>query len=249
MNSFFWSRRQFVERSAALAAAGVWWASDSAPAGEPDVGTTTWKPFTDRKLRVGIVGHGYCQFGASFGFQDHPNVQIVAVSDLIPDRCRGLMQACRCAKSYPSLEELVKDDSIEAVFVATDAPSHARHCIEVLNHGKHAASAVPATFGSIEDGERLKATVERTGLTYMMFETSCLRADCHAMRVAYEAGGLGRLLFSEGEYHHYHASPDPTPSYKDWRRGLPPMWYPTHATAYYVGVTGKQFTKRFLHRQ
>ena len=27
------------------------------------------------------------------------------------------------------------DDKIEAVYVATDAPSHARHCIEVLNCG------------------------------------------------------------------------------------------------------------------
>ena len=51
------------------------------------------------------------------------NDEVVAVSDLFPDRCAALAQACRCEKTYPSLEELVKDDSIEAVFVATDAPS------------------------------------------------------------------------------------------------------------------------------
>ena len=48
-----------------------------------------WEPFTDRKLRMGIVGFGLCQFGAQFGLQDHPNVEIVAVSDLFPDRCAG----------------------------------------------------------------------------------------------------------------------------------------------------------------
>ena len=31
-----------------------------------------WRPFTDRKLKVGIVGFGLCQFGAQFGLQDHP---------------------------------------------------------------------------------------------------------------------------------------------------------------------------------
>ena len=41
----------------------------------------------------------------------------------------------------------MKDDRIEAVFVATDAPSQARHCIEVLKHGMHVACAVPAVFG------------------------------------------------------------------------------------------------------
>ena len=114
-----------------------------------------WKPVSDRKLRVGIVGYGYCKFGAAFGFQNHPNVEIVAVSDLIPERCAGLAQACKCAKTYPSLEELVKDDRIEAVFCATDAPSHARHCMEVLKHGKHVATAVPAAFGSLEQADEL----------------------------------------------------------------------------------------------
>src|SRR5690348_9528024 len=136
-----------------------------------------WQPFSDRKLRVGIVGYGYCRFGAEFGFQDHPNVEIVAVSDLFPDRCEGLAQACRCRKTYPSLEKLVQDDRIEAVFVATDAPSHPRHCLEVLNHGKHVASAVPAVLGSLEEAEELAQAVKASGLTYMMFETSCFHED------------------------------------------------------------------------
>jgi predicted dehydrogenase len=200
-----------------------------------------WKPVSDRKIRVGLVGYGVCQFAAAFGFQAHPNVEVVAVSDLIPERCAGLAKAARCAKTYPSLEELVKDDRIEAVFVATDAPSHARHCIEVLKHGKHVASAVPAVFGSIEDAHKLFDAVKASGLKYMMFETSYFHEDLYAMRQIYNAGGLGKLLYSEGEYYHYMETP--IDSYKGWRVGLPPQWYPTHANAYYVGVTGGSFTE------
>lgn len=199
-----------------------------------------WKPVSDRRLRVGIVGYGVCKFGADFGFQDHPNVEVVAVSDLFPDRCEALAKACRCRKTYPSLAELVRDDSIEAVFVATDAPSHARHCIEVLEHGKHAASAVPAVFGSLEEADQLLAAVRKSGRKYMMFETSCFHEDLHAMRQLYRAGALGRLVYSEGEY--YHHMEEPIPSYRDWRVGLPPQWYPTHSNAYHVGVTGGSFT-------
>jgi predicted dehydrogenase len=190
---------------------------------------------------VGIVGYGVCQFGAAFGFQDHPNVEIVAVSDLFPDRCAALARECRCAKTYPSLEELVKDDNIEAVFVATDAPSHARHCMEVLKHGKHVASAVPAVFGSLEDADKLFAAVKNSGRKYMMFETSSFHEDLYAMRQIYNEGGLGKLVYSEGEYYHY--MEQPIPSYKDWRVGLPPQWYPTHSNAYYACVTGGSFTE------
>jgi predicted dehydrogenase len=135
---------------------------------------------------------------------------------------------------------MVKDDTIEAVFVATDAPSHARHCIEVLEHGKHVACAVPAVWGSLEDADKLFDAVKRCGLKYMMFETSCFHADCYAMRQIYRAGGFGRLVYSEGEYNHY--IPGDFPSFEGWRTGCPPIWYPTHSTAYYVGVTDKRFT-------
>jgi predicted dehydrogenase len=200
-----------------------------------------WKPVSDKKVRVGIVGYGVCQFGAAFGFQDHPNVDVVAVSDLIPDRCAELAKRCRCEKTYPSLEELVKDDKIEAVFVATDAPSHMKHCIEVMKHGKHVATAVPAVFGNVEDADKLLEAVKSTGRKYMMFETSCYHEDLYAMREIYRAGGFGKLVYAEGEYYHY--VPEPIKSYNDWRVGLPPLWYPTHATAYHVGVTAGSFTE------
>ena len=200
-----------------------------------------WVSLSDRKIRMGIVGYGVCQFGAQFGFQNHPNVEIVAVSDLFPDRCDALAKACQCSTKYPSLEELVKDKNIEAVFVATDAPSHTRHCIDVLKHGKHVAVAVPAVFGSLEDADRLFEAVKSSGLKYMMFETSCFHADLHAMRQIYDAGGLGKLVYAEGEYYHYMEKP--IDSYKGWRIGLPPQFYPTHSNAYYIGVTGGSFTE------
>src|ERR1041385_7033123 len=243
-------RRSFIRRiglgSAALAASKTVSAQEKPIQGFERAAATPeasrdWKPVSDRKIRVGIVGYGFCKFGADFGFQDHPNVQVVAVSDLIPDRCAGLAKACRCEKTYPSLEELVKDKRIEAVFVATDAPSHARHCIEVLKHGKHVASAVPAIFGSLKDAQLLYDTVKSTGLKYMMFETSCFHEDLYAMRHIYDAGIFGKLVYSEGEYFHY--MQDPLPSYKEWRVGLPPQWYPTHSNAYYMGVTRGRFVE------
>lgn len=200
-----------------------------------------WKPVSERKIRMGIVGYGVSRFGAQFGFQNHPNVDIVAVSDLIPERCTELAKACNCSKTYPSLEELVKDKSIEAVFVATDAPNHVRHCLEVLRHGKHVAVAVPAVFGSLEDADQLFEAVNLGGLKYMMFETSAYRASLHSMREIYNTRGFGELVYAEGEYYHY--MEQPIDSYKGWRIGLPPQYYPTHSNAFHTCVTGGSFTE------
>ena len=204
-----------------------------------------WVPFSDRKLRVGLVGYGVCKFAAAFGFQNHPNVEVVAVSDLFPDRCAELAKVTKCKKTYPSLEELVKDDKIEAVFCGTDAPSHPRHAIECLKHGKHVATAVPAVFGSLEDADKLLEAVKKSGLKYMMFETSCFHEDIWAMRQLYKAGAFGKLVYTEGEYYHGPSLVGNVPigSYKDWRVCLPPQWYPTHSNAYYIGVTDGTFTE------
>ncbi len=201
----------------------------------------SWRSVSDRKIRVGIAGYGVCGFGAAFHFQDHPNVTVAAVADLDPDKCAELAKKCRCETMYSSCEELITDDSIEAIFVATDAPSHARLAIASLNAGKHVASAVPAVFGSLEDADLLFDAVKASDRKYMMFETSYFHNELYCMREMYRAGDLGKVIYSEGEYWHYFGTP--LDAHEGWRTGLPPQWYPTHSNAYYVGVTGGSFTE------
>ena len=57
-----------------------------------------WQPVSDRKIRVGIAGYGVSRFGAAFGLQHHPNVEIAAVCDISPERCAELAAACACQK-------------------------------------------------------------------------------------------------------------------------------------------------------
>ena len=161
---------------------------------DTDVDTAqVWEPFSDRKVRVGIVGHGVCKFGLKFDLQHHPNVDLVAVSDLFPDRCAEMAQIAKCSKTYPSLEEMVKDDSIEAIYCATDAPAHAKHAILCMEHGKHVATAVPAFRGDIEDAERLlECCKKNAGLIYAMFETSVFHDDLYAMEKLFAADVFGR---------------------------------------------------------
>ncbi len=242
-----YSRRSFLMGAAgAVAVSGIPAAGREVIQGFEEVKSNVapsdeWTPASDRRLRVGIIGYGVCQFGASFSFQHHPSVDVVAVSDLIPERCDALAKACYCEKTYPSLEELIKDDNVEAVFIATDAPSHAQHAIDALRHGKHVACAVPATYGSLEDADRLFEAVKETGLHYMMFETSAYHDEVHAMREIFKAGGFGKLIYTEGEYYHYMETP--IDSFRGWRVGLPPQWYPTHSNGYYTCVSGGSFTE------
>jgi hypothetical protein len=104
------SRRSFLRNAGlgslgALTAGGLLNAAQSKAPDEKILGASgvktserpkgVWTPVSDRKIRMGIVGFGVCRFGAAFGFQNHPNVTVAAVSDLIPERCANLAKACR----------------------------------------------------------------------------------------------------------------------------------------------------------
>lgn len=254
MMSDSFSRRSFLQRAVigagitAIGAPSVR-AAEKAIAGfdETDAGklkAKVWAPISERKIKVGIAGYGVCKFGASFGFQNHPNVEVVAATDLDPAKCAELAKVVGAKRSYASCEEMFeKDREIEAVFIATDAPSHARLCIAGLKRGLHMCSAVPALFGQeqLELADALFGAVKSTGLVYALFETTAFRPQCYAMREIYQAGGFGELIYSEGEYYHYmdkHIG-----SYKNWRVGFPPQYYPTHSNGFFTCVTGGSFTE------
>ena len=192
---------------------------------------------SERKVRIGIVGG---RFGAGFQFHEHPNCVVEAVSDLRADRRATLMKVYGCAKSHESLERLLRDPKVEAVFIATGAPDHAKHVLACLAAGKHVLCAVPAAL-TLDDCAALRDGVKRTGLTYMMAETSVWRQDAISVRRFFREGKFGKLLAVDA--HYYHPGLE-TLFFEDgkwtWRHGFPPMLYPTHCTAFLISVTGER---------
>jgi len=228
------SRRDFLKRNS-IAMAGMAVISESAMA----VNTAP------KKMRMGIVGGG---FGRSFQWHEHPDCEVVAVSDLIPVRRESLMKTYGCEKAYNSLEELVRDKNVDAVGIFTDGVLHVHHAIQAMKHGKHVISAVPACYGSVEEAELLLDTVKKYGLTYMMAETSRYQQTTISVRKFYEKGLFGEIYYCESEYQHpglkslFFRTGKPT-----WRHGLAPMHYPTHCTAHLVGVTGERLKEVVCH--
>lgn len=193
-----------------------------------------------RPLRVGIVGG---RFGATFQFHEHPHCVVEAVSDLRPERRAALQKVYRCGKAYSSLDLLLLDSQVEAVFIATPAPDHVRHTLQALRAGKHVLCAVPAAM-SLEECAQLLAAVKASGLTYMMAETSTWQQATISARKFFQEGKFGTIYSTESVYHHagleslWFENGQPT-----WRHGLAPMHYPTHCTAHLISVTGERLTE------
>jgi len=227
------SRRKFISGSAVLAGSAMLY--HPLLAVEP----------TEKKIKMGIAGG---RFGRSFQWHEHPNCIVEAVSDLRPERKKALMDTYQCSKSYPSLEEMVKDQHIDAIGVFTEGPNHVKHAIECMKHGKHVISAVPACWGTVEEAEKLLEAVQKYGKTYMMAETSYYQQFVISVRKMYQKGEFGELYYIESEYQHDGLDPLFIENGKrTWRYGVAPMHYPTHCTAHITSITGERLTEVVCH--
>ena len=84
---------------------------------------------------------------------------------------------------------------------------HAPQALAALEAGKHVYSAVPII--TVPDGDeilewcdRLVRAVERTGLHYMLGETTFYRPESMYCRRRSAEEAFGRFVYAEGEYFH-----------------------------------------------
>lgn len=200
-----------------------------------------------RQVRIGVVGGG---FGAAFQWHEHPNCVVTGVTDLRADRRETLRKVYQCDQVYDSMEIMLNQaDDIDAVAIFTEAPNHVPHCVTALNAGKHVICAVPAAQ-DLEECQLLVDTVEKTGLAYMMAETSYYKQSTITARNWYLEGNFGDLFYCEAEYHHsgpLHPKPGSLAidrhGKRTWRYQSVPMHYATHTNAMLTAVTGERLVE------
>jgi len=219
-------------------------------------------------ISLGLVGLG--SFGSAFAdlFMNHPLVDRIALCDREPDRVRAFAEKpswrrkFRPSDAYDSLDAICRSD-LDALAIITQPWLHAPQCVQALESGKHVYSAVPII--SVPDGDeildwcdKLVRGCERTGLHYMLGETTYYRPQTMYCRRRAREGAFGDFVYAEGEYLHDVDSACNLREVRQMRltstagqewitlrrryveRGVldGPMHYPTHSTSGPISVMG-----------
>jgi predicted dehydrogenase len=163
-------------------------------------------------ISIGLVGLG--SFGSAFAdlFMSHPLVDRIGLCDLEPERIDAFARKPSWVRkfsprdAYASLDEICRSD-LDALVIITQHWLHAPQCVQAMQSGKHVYSAVPII--SIPDGDetlewcdRLVDTARRTGMHYMLGETTYYRPQAMYCRRQARDKAFGEFVYSEGEYLH-----------------------------------------------
>jgi predicted dehydrogenase len=191
-------------------------------------------------VSIGMIGAG--QFAGSFAklFAIHPDVDRVLATDLLPSRAEELVEREHLDGTVESFEAMLETD-VDAVAIFTQRWTHGPLVVKALRAGKHVYSAVPMAITEDEIAEIIE-TVEETGLTYMMGETSYYNPATIYARDRVADGSFGRIIYAEGDYVHdmdlgFYAAYQYSGG-ENWKStaSYPPMLYPTHAIGGVLGA-------------
>lgn len=197
-------------------------------------------------LKIGFLGAG--GFARSFIplFKAHPLVTDVYVAEAIPERLSRVVKDFQVETTFTNLEDLLKSDA-DAIAVFSQRWKHAPQAVAALRAGKHVYSCVPAGI-SIEELQELVQTVQETGLTYMMGETSYYLPSTVYCRKRFRNGDMGRFVYAEAGYYHdmEHGfyPPYQGSNGSEWKKyaSFPPMYYPSHSCGMILGITDARMT-------
>lgn len=160
-------------------------------------------------------------------------VEVVALCDRDPTAlARTLAQfpgPCGC----DTLDALLADDGIDAVFLANHFHEHAPAAIRALQAGKHVLSECAACFSPAEAVALVEAA-EHSGRIYMLAENYPYMLHNQEIRRLYREGAIGRAQYAECEYVHPSSAEERlgrSPGLDHWRSWLPATCYATHSVA------------------
>ena len=185
-----------------------------------------------KKINVVLCG---MRFGAAFVpiYRDHPDVESVGICDTNPEVLKRVAEAHGISRMYSSLEDVLKDESVDAVHLVTPIPLHEEQAVKVLQSGRHCACTVPMAI-TLEGLRRITQAQRASGKNYMMMETTLYTRQFMMIQEMIEKGELGRIQFLRGC--HY----QDMENWPDYWLGLPPMFYGTHAIAPMVALSGSR---------
>ncbi len=193
---------------------------------------------TNDRLRIGIIGPGRRGFGTHVKTlaklrQQGSKIDMVAVSDVYTvhrDRAVDYIKTETgvTPKIHADYRDMLADDSIDAVCIATPDHWHARQAIDALEAGKHVYCEKPMTH-TIDESRDVIHAWKSSGLVLQVGVQSTSSPVWNMAREMINSGQLGKIVQFQtecfrngraGMSRHNVITEKMTPKTVDWRRWL-----------------------------
>ena len=132
-----------------------------------------------------------------------PGAQLMGLWNRTPEKAAAKAKQYGC-RSYTSVDELLNDPKVDAVFVLTNMETHCEYTIRAAEAGKHILVEKPAA-SSIVELTKMKAAVEKAGVQCMPVHNYIYEPGIERAKAMIDTGKLGAITQFYMMYNIHHA--------------------------------------------
>ena len=150
--------------------------------------------FSSAPVSLGVVGAGYWGPNLVRNALASPATDLRWVCDCDLPRARKVVGGRTAVAVTDSLDDLLDDDHLEAIAIATPAGTHAEIALAAMEAGKHVLIEKPLAT-SVADAEKLALVAAERELVLMTDHTYCYTTAVKHVRTAVREGTIGDLQY------------------------------------------------------
>lgn len=143
---------------------------------------------------VGVIGCGYWGPNLIRNFVSYPGTELIWACDLDKGRVEKALSAYPGVRRTDNLSEVLYDDSVDAIAIATPVHTHFSIARACLKRGKHVLVEKPLA-SEVSQGEELVQLARENNLQIMCDHTFCYTPGVRRIKEAIDSGELGELLY------------------------------------------------------
>jgi predicted dehydrogenase len=152
---------------------------------------------TERPLKVGVAGLGYWGPNIARNLAALPGVELAWCCDALEENRARVAPMFPRARFTANLDDVLADETVDAVALATPVPTHAALAIRVLEAGKHCFVEKPMAQSAAE-AEAVVAAAAAAGRTLMVGHLLEYHPGVVKLKELIDSGELGRVLYIYG---------------------------------------------------
>lgn len=145
-------------------------------------------------IKVGVIGCGYWGPNLIRNFVVCPETELLWVCDLDEKRLKKVSSPYPGLRQTTHFEDILADDKVDAVAIATPVNTHFSIAKACLESGKHLLIEKPLAC-SIAQGEELIELAKKNKLQVMCDHTFCYTGAVRKIKEIIQSGSLGELLY------------------------------------------------------
>jgi predicted dehydrogenase len=145
-------------------------------------------------LNIAVVGCGYWGPNLIRNFMMSPKWNLVYVCDTDEKKLNSVMAAYPGVKKTFQFQDILKDDSLDAVAIATPVSTHFDLARRSVLKGKHVLIEKPICQ-TVEQGEELIKLAEQNDVRLMCDHTFCYTGAVRKIKEFIDSGELGEILY------------------------------------------------------